>query len=203
MINFTYSLSLNASSKQVLHTIGLLIVGTGSMYNLDAAPQWHSHLEHRSSLVLEKTHSSHSHFDVRTPKEHLENIRSILNPSISDLAILLDVSRQSIYKWLSQNSYPELEKFESIKTLSKIADMFSNANIKRAEVLLTMKDASGLSLFELLKAKQPYEEQLKILIAEAKAMEASHDQMRIADSKALSTNDWRSAISIPAYQEEL
>lgn len=200
-MNSAYSFFLNAPSKQVLKTIGILIVGTGSMYSLDTAPQWHSHLEHRSSLVLEKTPTSH--IDVRTPKEHLENIRSTLNPSISDLAILLDVSRQSIYKWLSQNSYPESEKLESIKTLSKIADMFRHAGIKRAEVLLSMKNPSGVSLFELLKAKQPYEEQLKLLIAEAKAMEASQEQMRIVDSKALSTNDWRSSISIPAYQEDV
>ena len=203
MINSAYSIFLNAPSKQVLKTIGILIVGTGSMYSLDAAPQWHSHLEHRSSLVLEKTPTSYSHIDVRTPKEHLENIRSILNPSISDLAILLDVSRQSIYKWLAQNSYPELEKLESIKNLSKISDLFKQAGIKRAEVLLSMKNPSGMSLFDLLKAKQPYEEQLKLLIAEAKAMEISHEQMRIADSKALPTNDWRSSISIAAYQEDL
>jgi len=136
-------------------------------------------------------------------KEHLENIRSILNLSISELAILLDVSRQSIYKWLSQNSYPELEKLESIKTLSKIADMLRLAGIKRAGVLLSMKNPSGMSLFELLKAKQPYEEQLKLLISEAKAMEASHEQMKIACSKTLPTNDWRASISIPAYQEDL
>ena len=66
-----------------------------------------------------------------------------------------------------------------------------------------MKNLSGMSLLELLKAKQPYEEQLKIFITEAKAIEASHDQMRIAESKALPTNDWRSSISIPAYQEDL
>jgi hypothetical protein len=81
--------------------------------------------------------------------------------------------------------------------------MFKHAGIKRAEVLLSMKNPSGMSLFNLLKAKQPYEEQLKLLIAEAKAMEASHEQMRIADSKALPTDDWRSSISIPAYQEDL
>ncbi len=137
------------------------------------------------------------------PKDHLQNIRTVLNPSISDLAILLDVSRQGIFKWLSQNSYPEVDKLENINTLSKIADMFTEAGIQRADSLLYMKNAIGLSLFDLLKAKQPYEEQIRMLIKEAQMMEASYQQSGIAHSTTIKTNDWMSSISIPAYREDL
>jgi len=186
----------------MIFSMGILLSGTASTYPVDAAKQWGSYLQHRSLLELENTPIS-SHLDIRNAKQHLENIRAILNPSMSDLATLLDVSRQSIYKWLSQSSFPEAEKFENIKNLSVIADMFKYEGVKRAEVLLNMKSSSGMSLFELLKAKQPYEEHLKLLITEAKAMEASHKQMRKFESKALPTNDWKSSISIPGYQEDL
>lgn len=188
------------SPKHTLPTMCLLLVGTGSTYPLDAASQWRSHLEHRSSLVVEK---EQSHIDVRTTKEHLENIRKILNPSILELAILLDVSRQAIYKWLSQKSTPEDDKLQCIKTLSIIADTFKDAGIHRAGILLNMKNALGVSLFDLLRAKQPYEEQVRMLIAEAQAMEASYQRTGIAQSSTKPTDDWMSSVSIPAYKEGL
>jgi len=191
---------MNRAMERSTLVIGLLIAGTGSIYPIENARLWQNHLENRSSLGFEKRTSIEKHVDVRTVKEHIENIRMTLNPSIAELAALFGVSRQAIYKWLSQNSHPEADKFEHIKLLSKIADLFTAAGIQRANILLNMKNSQGKSLYDLLKAKQPYEEQLKMLIAEAQVMEAQRSGL--TQSSAKSTNDWLSSISIPPFYED-
>jgi transcriptional regulator with XRE-family HTH domain len=140
--------------------------------------------------------------DVRTPMEHLENIRSVLNPPISELAMLFGVSRQAIYKWLAQDSSPEADKLARIVALSKIADAFKEAKIQRAGTLLYIKISDGESLCDLLRADKPYDKQLAALIAESKIMEANYQQSGLSQSNTKPTNDWLSSISIPAYREE-
>ncbi len=204
MNNTGHTTFLNSRSRHTaLATIGFMLAGTGSMFPVATASQWQNHIEHRSSLVFEKTIPSELDIDVRTPKEHLENIRVILNPPITELAILFNVSRQAIYKWLAQDSHPEIEKLELITTLSKIADIFREAGILRAGILLNMKNSEGISLLDLLKTKQPYEEHIRMLITEAKIMEASYQRSGLAESNAKPTNDWVSSISIPAYPKDL
>ena len=126
-----------------------------------------------------------------------------MNPPVAELAILFEVSRQAIYKWLAQDSSPEEDKLELIITLSKIADSFKEAGIHRSGALLHMKNINGQSLFDLLKAKLPYEKQVSTLITEARAMEAAYKHSGLAQSNALSTNDWQTTLSIPTFREEV
>lgn len=137
--------------------------------------------------------------DAHTPIEHLENIRTVLNPSISELAILFDVSRQAIYKWLAQESAPEHDRLARITVLSKIADDFKEAGIQRAGALLNMKAFEDQSLFDLLKSGKPYEQEVQALISEEKIIEASYVRSGLSQSSAESTNDWKASISIPTY----
>ena len=188
---------------QVVTSVALLIGGTGSIFPLDNASQWGSYIGFRILLPVKKTNSSKSNIDIRTPKEHLENIRSVLNPPIADLAGLFSVSRQAIYKWLAENSYPEDDKLEMIKTLSKVADMFKSSGVLRTKNLLHMENPQGVSLLDLIKNKEPIEQQMKLLIAEAQVMEISYQRSGLAQSKATPTNDWMTSMSIPAYLEDL
>lgn len=181
----------------------LLTGGTGSMFFLSSIPQWEWHVQSRIPLIVEKSRPFKSAIDVRTPKEHLENIRGVLNPPIADLASLFNVSRQSIYKWLAESACPEADKLEIIETLSRAADMFRNSGVLRAGILLYMKNFQGISLFELIKNKEPIEEQMKLLVTEAQAMEAAYQRSGLARSSTNPTNDWMSSISIPAYREDL
>lgn len=181
--------------------IGFLIGGTGSLYPLENVSRWKPHLEQRCALGFENANLCN--IDTRNVSEHIENIRAILCPSMADLANLLDVSRQAVYKWIAQDAHPESDKLESIKTLSNIADTLRETGINRTGILLKMKNSQGISLFDLIKNKGSYEEQLKILIVEAKAMEASYLRSGLSQSKAKPSNDWLSTISIPSYPEEL
>ena len=144
-----------------------------------------------------------ANLDVRSPVEHIENIRTVLNPSVSDLAHLFDVTRQAVYKWLAGDSTPEEEKLKRIIKLSGIADTFKAANISRAGSLLKMKTFNGRSLLDLLKTSEDCTAQVSALISEAKAMEASYQKSGLATSKAKPTNDWQASISIPGAIEPI
>jgi len=136
--------------------------------------------------------------DVRTVPEHMENIRGTLKPKMADLSAIFDVSRQAIYKWISGETTPEDETIDRVRQLSRISDQFREAKVMRAESLLKMKTFNGLSLMELLiQSGENTDEHVDALITEAKAMESAYSKSRLADSKAIPTDDWLSDISIP------
>ena len=177
-----------------------VIAGTGSTYGTENPEKWIAHIQKRIPFSSEKR--SCEELDVRTALDHLENIRAVFNPPISDLANLLDVSRQAVYKWLAQDSTPEPSKLLQITAISKAADDFKKAGISRANTLVNMKAFDGKSLLQLLKAGLDYK-QIEILIAEGKAMEAAYQRSGIKHSQAKPTHDWLSDISIPAYLEDI
>lgn len=186
--------------------IGTILVGTGSIYGLDRTESWRHHIQSRVPLVVDAPNASidgAERPDVRTASEHIESIRSVLNPSIADLSGLFDVSRQAIYKWLSGDSTPEPNKLNLIVELSKIADAFQAAGVSRAGVLLKMKAFAGRSLMDLIKSGESRSEHLAALINEAKAMEASYKQSGLATTKSKSSNEWQSSISIPGSSESV
>ncbi|SER46229.1 hypothetical protein SAMN05421690_102831 [Nitrosomonas sp. Nm51] len=212
-----YSLFTPQDEIQIAHTnyskhtktfvvLSTVLFGTGSAYAMDSLEKWRSHLQPRVTLSLDQneTPSDNSQqIDTRTVIEHIENIRSILDPSISDLANLFNVSRQSVYKWLSGKYTPESENLKQLYTLSHIADKFKVAEISRANFILKMKAFNGLSLLDMLKSGEDCSVQVDMLISEAKAMEESYSRSGIASSKTKPTNDWKASISIPSSDEEI
>lgn len=182
----------------------LLLSGTGSVYAMPRAEYWREHVQPRVAFAVEKMQASDddlTRVDVRTPEEHLKNIRNILNPSVADLASLFGCTRQAIYKWLAGSSSPEAEKLQQIKILSEIADAFANAGIDRADSLLKMKTFNGKSILDLIKAGENNNEHVAALIAEARVMEANYVRSGILHSKAKLTNDWKTGISISGSLE--
>ena len=123
----------------------MMLVGTGSAYGMDRSDTWLPYLQHRVPFISEVSLPSRGteRVDVRTPLEHLENIRTVLNPAVSDLASVFDVSRQAIYKWLSNDSKPEPEKLVRVQELGQIADAFKDAGVVRAGSLLKMMMSPG------------------------------------------------------------
>ncbi len=192
-------------TKTAFAVISTLLVGTGSAYSMDRTEEWRHHIQPRVTFVVDKAAESNDHSsapDVRSAVEHIENIRSVLSPSVADLANLFDITRQAVYKWLSGDSIPEPEKLRRIVKLSQIADAFNAEKISRASSLLKMKTFNGRSLMDLLKTGEDCTAQVVALIAEAKAMEASYKRSGLASSKAKPTSDWQSYVSIPGLPEQ-
>ncbi len=203
----TQGIYANSSiSNTVFAIMSTVLLGTGSAYAMDSHEKWRKHLQPRVTFLFDKNTlpvDAPQRIDARTPAEHIANIRSVFNPSISDLANLFDISRQAVYKWLSYKSTPDQEKLKQLIELSHIADKFRNAEIFRSDSVLKMKAFNGLSLLDILKSGKDYSAQIDMLISEAKAMEESYKRSGIASSKTKPTNDWKASISIPGSHEEV
>jgi len=182
----------------------LLLTGTGCNYSMDHAHGWSSYVQTRVPFIIDSSDASFKdveQIDVRTVAEHIENIRGVFDPSISDLALLFDVSRQTIYKWMSGTSTPEQDKSARIAEFSRTADEFRKSEVLRARSLLKIKTFDGRSLMDLFRSGESSDEHVKTLIIEAKAMENSYKKSGLSSSKSKSTSDWQSYISIPGSIE--
>lgn len=190
--------------RNAAQTAFVMLVGTGSVYGMDRSNIWLSYVQHRVPFVIDSGVSDNTaeRVDVRTPLEHLENIRSLLNPAVSDLASAFDVSRQAVYKWLSNDSKPEPEKLSRIVALSRIADAFKEAGVARAGSLLKMKTFDGRSLLDIVRAGDDWRQPVDVLIAESRAMEQAYERSGLARSKAKPSSDWLASQSIPSSRED-
>ncbi|MDD4933499.1 MAG: hypothetical protein PHO89_08565 [Methylacidiphilaceae bacterium] len=180
------------------------IVGTGTTYDLSRIDDWEAPFRRCVSLVVDKDSSGKDEAarpDLRTAAEHLANIREVLNPSITDLASVLGVSRQAIYKWLGKETNPEQDKLERVRELSRIADAFRHAGVSRATALLKMKVFDGRSLMDLISTGELRSNHIDTLIAEAQAMDLAYSRSGLARTKAKATTDWQSHLSIPGSPE--
>lgn len=140
--------------------------------------------------------------DIRSPKEHIENIRKVLDPAISDLAALFGLTRQAIYKWINGTSSPDDTNMARVVALSQIADRFKAEGTSRAHDLVKMKIFSGRSLMDLVKNSEQTDQHLTTLIAEAKAMSDGYQRSGAAESRTRPSDAWKSSISIPSASEQ-
>lgn len=180
----------------------LAVGGTGSVFDISRAREWHTMLQRRVPFLVDVDAADNTQRpDLRTASDHLANIRQVLNPAIADLAAVFSVSRQAIYKWIGGEATPEPDKFERIRALSHAADAFRGAGITRASSMLKMRAFEGQSLMDLTAAGRLLPSHIQSLIAEAQAMDAAYDRSGLARSKAKPSDDWRTEVSIPGSPE--
>ena len=106
------------TSRATFTIIATLLVGTGSVYDFERTETWRHHIQPRVNFIVDATNEPNENgtrLDIRTAGEHIENIRSILSPPVSDLATLFDVSRQAVYKWVAGSSIPEEDKLKKLR----------------------------------------------------------------------------------------
>lgn len=179
--------------------------GTGTNWSISRAREWAKMLEARIPLFHIEPRwgndNARQHSDLRSASQHLANIRAVLNLAISDLAGVLGVSRQAIYKWIREETTPEREKFDRIVVLSHVADDLREANIKHISSLLKMKMFEGRSLLDLAASNGLYSSHVRKLVEEARQMAAAYERSGLATSKAKPTEDWRTEWSIPGSPE--
>lgn len=193
-----------AAAALVLLGSPLAISGTGSVFDTARVRDWRSMVQPRVSFVVKiGTSGDHRELrpDLRTPSDHLANIRQTLKPAIVDLAAVFGVSRQAIYKWISGESTPEPDKFARIHALSRVADAFREAGVTRAAHILKIKGFDGASLMDLAAADALLPWHIEASIDEARAMDTAYERSGLAETKARPSEDWRTELSIPGSGE--
>ncbi|MDR1462095.1 MAG: helix-turn-helix domain-containing protein [Azoarcus sp.] len=177
--------------------------GTGSMLDVARAEEWREMLRARVPYLvdIDSADGAAPRPDLRSAPEHLANIRKTFNPAITDLAVVFNVSRQAIYKWINGEATPEPDKFKRIYTLGHAADALRNAGVMRASAIWKMKAFDSQSLMELAAADQLLPSHIQLLIDEARKMDAAYKRSGLASSKAKSSDEWRAELSIPGAFE--
>ncbi|WP_153002048.1 XRE family transcriptional regulator [Pantoea dispersa] len=181
----------------------LLGSGTGAAYDMHNIDEWFSYVKDKAPAIGELPVSAsfdaqiEATPDLRSPEEHLANVRNIIALPMSELAKELNVTRQALYKWLSSESQPDsLEKIEHIKRLSAVADLLRENQLSNGKSLVKMKVFSGASLLDVLKTSPDWEEKAQTLVNEAVAMKETAKNSGMLNSKAQSSTDWLSGESI-------
>lgn len=196
-----------------LGTIAFLggLAGTGTTFNVDNLDSWLAFVQPRTHLIVSNQPSSSSydevalasHVDIRNISQHLANIREVFSPSMSELAQDLGISRQALYKWVSGDFQPDDEiKIRFITRLSLAADVFKNAGLTDASLLLKMKAFDGKSLKDVIKNDGDWQTSVKILISESAAMERSYKKSGLENTKGVTSDDWKSSVSLPGISEQ-
>jgi transcriptional regulator with XRE-family HTH domain len=135
---------------KVLAPLLIMTAGTGGFMTAHTAVglrRW-TNYQLGSAIVVEPL--APKKIDVRSPAEHVANIRDGFAISMSDLAAILGITRPTAYAWLKGDE-PKPEAIPRIQRLSSIADRVKGMNIERMDKLIHRKILNGESLFDLLK----------------------------------------------------
>lgn len=137
--------------------------------------------------------------DMRSPAEHIANIRDVFAVNMSDLASVLGVTRPTIYAWLAGKE-PKGEAVIRIQQLSRAADNFNQANIIRLDKLVHRPILNGRSLLDILKTDEDPIEALLTLKAIADREAQSRGERKGAGKHLKSLDDVLGESSVSIYE---
>jgi transcriptional regulator with XRE-family HTH domain len=102
--------------------------------------------------------------DVERPTAQvLSRIREILKLTMTELAVLFGVSRQTVYDWQSGKGISAV-RADRLRALSKAADLFAESGLSISPRTLRRKLASGKTFFDVIRDGEPVEEATRSLI---------------------------------------
>jgi DNA-binding XRE family transcriptional regulator len=110
----------------------------------------------------------------------LDEIRSYFNLNISQLAVLLGISRQAMHRWRDGKSLPCLKIYWRIEAFHMATIRFKDANIVEPLKLLHAPVFKGRSLANLIDANQEYFPAISYLIMEQRRMLADANQLQLS-----------------------
>lgn len=137
--------------------------------------------------------------DMRSPAEHVANIRDVFSINMSDLAYLLGVTRPTVYAWLAGQE-PKGEAVTRIQQLSRIADKFNQSNIIRLDKLVLRPILNGRSLLDVLKTDENPVEALATIKSIAEKEAQKRRELKGASKSLRSLNDVLDESSVAIYE---
>ncbi len=113
-------------ARQGAAAIAAFLVGTGGLVTASYIAE-RDHRGYRfGEFEYRARHSSvrSTRLDVRNPAESLAHVRAIFEPSITDLASLFGVSRQTIYNWQAGQAIAQQNEHR-LEQLARAADIIA------------------------------------------------------------------------------
>jgi DNA-binding transcriptional regulator YiaG len=137
--------------------------------------------------------------DMRSPAEHVGNIRDVFSISMSDLASVLGVTRPTVYAWM-EGQEPKGETVIRIQQLSHTADKFYLANIIRLDKLVHRPILNGRSLIDVLKTDEDPLEALATIKAIAEKEAQTRREPKGSGKSLRSLDDVFGESSVAIYE---
>jgi transcriptional regulator with XRE-family HTH domain len=175
----------------------VLAAGTGGIMTPHSMAEVLDHCLYYPRIHIE--HSVAKNGDMRSPAEHVANIRDVLVINMSDLASVLGVTRPTVYAWL-EGQEPKAEAVTHIQRLSRVADEINRANIIRLDKLVHRPILNGRSFLDILKTDDYSLEALSTLKALADKEERTRREPKGSGKNLRSLDDVLSESSVAIYE---
>jgi transcriptional regulator with XRE-family HTH domain len=183
------SAGLMASSRLLPFTAIGLQVGTGGA----PTPSYYRERGAMGYRLAQYDVTPTGNYAVSEPAstDNLARIRSILNPTMTELARVLNVSRQAIYDWQSGASITA-ENAARLADLARAADVFAAEGLTTTHQILRRQFA-GRSFFDKVRDRESAEDAarllLKIVRLELEQRQALADRLKGRTRPAISPDD--------------
>jgi transcriptional regulator with XRE-family HTH domain len=138
---------------------------------------------------------------LRGPQEDLARIRAVFKPSISDIAGVFGVSRQSVYNWIAGEK-PSQESVERLDDLARAADLLLADGVAGSSYLFRRKLETGKTLMDTVREGGSAQDAARSLlqIAQKETSQRETLQRRLANRTAVYDP---SEIGSPMLNEDL
>ena len=180
-------------------------LGSGGMHGLTKEGLSEALCRNRANLMRhsvgskEQAHKSEK-VETRTIAEQLCNIRKAFGLNASDLAVLLGVSRPTLYTWLDGQE-PRTEATVRILGHTKMADEFASLGLRRPDNLVKRPlFEEGASIFSLLLQGKEIRSRFEVLLSIDEKEAASRGKVRGSGQSIRSLEDVATE-SVPLYSE--
>lgn len=179
----------------------LLVVATGSSYAADRINEWQPYVTTRVPLQIDETRdvssaNSEALVGSLSLSEKVSFIKKTFNYGVSDLAKLLGISRQAIYKWNTDQVTPEAIVSVKVDNLAKVAIFLSDADVKRAGELIKLKYFGDQPLLEKAILGNVSDSYLEEVVSYIKQMQTHNNQITKL-TESTQESEWLSSASLP------
>jgi DNA-binding transcriptional regulator YiaG len=122
-------------------------VGTGGAATIDYVKTRGS--KGYSFVVYSQDSESRTTSHAPTPADNLDFIRTVLRPSVTDLARALGVSRQAIYDWQAGRPIAA-ENAARLQDIARAADLFAREGLQATAHVLRRPITAGKNLLDVV-----------------------------------------------------
>jgi DNA-binding transcriptional regulator YiaG len=112
----------------------------------------------------------------------ISRIRGTFKLTITELAALFGVSRQTVYDWQSGKGMSD-DRSDRLEELSKAADVFADSGLSLSPRALRRKLADGKTLFDVIRDGGPAEEATRSLVT---TLQRETEQRKALDARLAS-----------------
>lgn len=115
------------------------------------------------ALVVCEPHTGQALASRSSPAENLTFVRTVLRPSVADLAKALGVSRQAIYDWQAGRAIAP-ENAARIEDVARAAEIFAREGLQATPQMMRRTISGGKNFFEIMRDGGSAESSARTLI---------------------------------------